>query len=97
MTTTAFELLDSTPVAAFGATLQQYAHLPTGARHLHLASDDQHNAFMVAFPTLPHDSTGVAHILEHTTLCGSQRYPVRDPFFMMLRRSLNIPGSYLFS
>jgi Zn-dependent M16 (insulinase) family peptidase len=44
---------------------------------------------MVAFPTIPQDSTGVAHILEHTTLCGSQRYPVRDPFFMMLRRSLN--------
>jgi hypothetical protein len=35
------------------------------------------------------DSTGVAHILEHTALCGSQHYPVRDPFFMMLRRSLN--------
>ena len=34
------------------------------------------------------DSTGVAHILEHTTLCGSQRYPVRDPFFKMLTRSL---------
>ena len=35
------------------------------------------------------DSTGVAHILEHTALCGSERYPVRDPFFMMIRRSLN--------
>lgn len=44
---------------------------------------------MVAFRTPPQDSTGVAHILEHTTLCGSQQFPVRDPFFMMLRRSLN--------
>ena len=35
------------------------------------------------------DSTGVAHILEHTALCGSKKYPVRDPFFMMIRRSLN--------
>lgn len=35
------------------------------------------------------DSTGVAHVLEHTALCGSERYPVRDPFFMMIRRSLN--------
>ncbi|MEM6545252.1 MAG: insulinase family protein, partial [Pseudomonadota bacterium] len=45
--------------------------------------------FLVALRTVPKDSTGVAHILEHTALCGSQRYPVRDPFFMMLRRSLN--------
>src|SRR5690606_11036227 len=42
-----------------------------------------------ALRTVPTDSTGVAHILEHTALCGSQRYPVRDPFFMMTRRSLN--------
>ncbi|MBF0125644.1 MAG: insulinase family protein, partial [Magnetococcales bacterium] len=61
----------------------------TGARHLHLRADDPHNAFLVAFLTIPQDSTGVAHILEHTTLCGSRHYPVRDPFFMMLRRSLS--------
>ena len=44
---------------------------------------------MVAFRSIPEDSTGVAHILEHTALCGSKKYPVRDPFFMMIRRSLN--------
>ena len=44
---------------------------------------------MVAFLTVPQDSSGIAHILEHTALCGSRRYPVRDPFFMMIRRSLN--------
>ena len=38
---------------------------------------------------MPDDSTGLPHILEHLVLCGSERYPVRDPFFMMLRRSLN--------
>jgi Zn-dependent M16 (insulinase) family peptidase len=68
---------------------QEYRHRATGARHLHLAADDPHNAFMVAFLTVPQDSSGVAHILEHTALCGSRRYPVRDPFFMMIRRSLN--------
>ncbi|CAN0606358.1 unnamed protein product, partial [Ectocarpus sp. 12 AP-2014] len=47
------------------------------------------NVFFVALRTFPMDSTGVAHILEHTALCGSERYPVRDPFFMMIRRSLN--------
>ena len=43
----------------------------------------------VGFPTNPKDSTGVAHILEHTALCGSKRFPVRDPFFKMLTRSLS--------
>jgi len=70
-------------------TVTEYAHLETGARHFHLAADDDNNAFLIGFLTVPQDSTGVAHILEHTTLCGSQRYPVRDPFFMMARRSLN--------
>ena len=84
-----FEQIDETRIQTLGLTLQQYRHTKTGAQHFHLASDDDNNAFMVAFPTLPSDSTGVAHILEHTTLCGSRRFPVRDPFFMMLRRSLN--------
>jgi Zn-dependent M16 (insulinase) family peptidase len=63
-------------------------HLPSGLTHLHLACADEHRAFCLAFRTPPADSTGLPHILEHTTLCGSRRYPVRDPFFMMLRRSL---------
>ena len=44
--------------------------------------------FSVGFRTTPMDSTGVSHILEHTTLCGSKHYPVRDPFFRMISRSL---------
>lgn len=84
-----FELQSTTPVDSLGVALTEYVHARTGARHFHLESADSNNAFMVAVPTLPEDSTGVAHILEHTTLCGSERYPVRDPFFMMLRRSLN--------
>ncbi|MFZ5563607.1 MAG: insulinase family protein, partial [Thermodesulfobacteriota bacterium] len=55
----------------------------------HVANRDRENAFSVAFKTVPRDSTGVAHILEHTILCGSVKYPVRDPFFSMIRRSLN--------
>lgn len=61
----------------------------TGAKVLHCAADDQENAFCIALPTQPKSSNGVAHILEHTVLCGSKRFPVRDPFFLMLRRSLN--------
>ncbi len=89
MTHPAFQHLRSHPVPALRLEFQEYRHRVTGARHLHLAADDPHNAFMVAFLTVPQDSTGVAHILEHTALCGSRRYPVRDPFFMMIRRSLN--------
>lgn len=64
-------------------------HSKTGAQHLHLDSEETNNTFSVGFRTTPRDSTGVAHILEHTTLCGSRKFPVRDPFFKMMRRSLN--------
>ena len=64
-------------------------HRDTGARYLHIAVADRENAFGVAFKTVPSDDSGVAHILEHTVLCGSQRFPVRDPFFAMLKRSLS--------
>ncbi|HSQ86498.1 MAG TPA: insulinase family protein [Desulfobacterales bacterium] len=64
-------------------------HLHTGARHVHISSSDEENTFSVAFKTVPSDSTGVAHILEHTALCGSRKFPVHDPFFSMLKRSLS--------
>ncbi|MEE4113425.1 MAG: insulinase family protein, partial [Desulfobacteraceae bacterium] len=69
--------------------LYQMEHAGTGARHIHLSNTDRENTFGVAFKTVPTDSTGVAHILEHTVLCGSERFPVRDPFFSMLKRSLS--------
>ncbi len=89
MTQPAFEAIRTHPIPALRLEFQEYRHRVTGARHIHLAADDNQNAFLVAFLTVPQDSTGVAHILEHTVLCGSRRYPVRDPFFMMTRRSLN--------
>ncbi len=85
----AFELLESQTIGSLNLELSLYSHPVIGARHLHLASASSENVFMVALPTVPTDSTGVAHVLEHTSLCGSRRYPVRDPFFMMLRRSLS--------
>ena len=48
------------------------------AEYLHLRSDDENNAFSINFKTIPMDSTGIAHILEHTTLCGSAKFPVRQ-------------------
>ena len=84
-----FVLKRAVPMPSLNLTVEEYEHPGTGATHLHLSSDSTENVFMVALRTVPEDSTGVAHILEHTALCGSERYPVRDPFFMMLRRSLN--------
>ncbi len=85
----AFEFISSTEVSSLNLTVEHYQHKQTGAVHYHLAADNQEKVFMVALRTMPKDSTGVAHILEHTALCGSEKYPVRDPFFMMTRRSLN--------
>lgn len=88
-TTASFELISSEDIPALGVNLAEYRHRVTGAAHYHIASDNPENVFLVALRTVPQDSTGVAHILEHTALCGSERFPLRDPFFMMIRRSLN--------
>ncbi len=85
----AFEWQRSQTIDSLNITVEEYRHQKTGAVHYHLAADNDENVFLVGLRTVPMDSTGVAHILEHTALCGSQRYPVRDPFFMMIRRSLN--------
>ena len=89
MVQSTFALRDEHSVEALNLTVQSFVHRVTGAEHYHLIADNPENVFMVGFRTAPTDSTGVAHILEHTVLCGSRRFPVRDPFFMMLRRSLN--------
>ena len=85
----AFEFVRNHTLESLKVTVEEYRHRVTGAQHVHLAADNNENVFLVALRTVPQDSTGVAHILEHTALCGSQKYPVRDPFFMMVRRSLN--------
>ena len=84
-----FIVTSCTALPEINASLIQLRHQVTGARMVHLATADDNNLFAVGFRTTPHDSTGVAHILEHTVLCGSERYPVRDPFFSMIKRSLN--------
>lgn len=85
----AFTFLRSEFIDALNVTVQEFEHTVTGAKHFHIASDNDENVFLVGLKTVPTDSCGVAHMLEHTVLCGSERFPVRDPFFMMIRRSLN--------
>lgn len=70
-------------------TLRELIHEKSGAQVMHLGCDDSENLFCLSFKTLPSSSNGAAHILEHTVLCGSRKFPVKDPFFAMNRRSLN--------
>ncbi|HCY87912.1 MAG TPA: peptidase M16 [Desulfobacteraceae bacterium] len=74
---------------SINADLIELTHEVTRATHIHIANTDKENTFGVFFRTVPTDSTGVAHILEHTVLCGSEKYGVRDPFFSMIKRSLS--------
>jgi len=85
----AFESLGQRRIDSLNITVEEYRKNNTSGITSHLLSENTENLFLVGFRTVPMDSTGVAHILEHTALCGSKNYPVRDPFFMMIRRSLN--------
>ena len=84
-----FEVTRSQPIHELQCHLYELTHLPTSARIMHIANDDPENLFCLSFQTLPDNSDGVAHILEHTVLCGSSKFPIKDPFFGMTRRSLN--------
>lgn len=64
-------------------------HNKTGARVALLSNDDENKVFYIGFRTPPKDSTGVAHIVEHTVLCGSDKYPLKDPFIELAKGSLN--------
>lgn len=87
-TNPAFELISTTTIDALNIDVMHYRHLETGLIHYHLACDHDENALMIGFATQPMTSRGEAHILEHVVLCGSEKYPVRDPFFSMIKRSL---------
>jgi hypothetical protein len=85
----AFQVVSVERVPEYSVAVAELVHVKTGARWMHCGADDGNNVFNVAFRTTPTDDRGVAHILEHTALCGSEKYPIRDPFFNMLRRSLS--------
>lgn len=71
-----------------GATVRIYRH-QSGATLLSVANDDENKCFGATFRTMPANSNGVAHILEHSVLCGSKRYPVKSPFNELLKGSVN--------
>ena len=83
-----FEVSSVRPLPEFRAHGVLCRHLNTGLEVYHLACDDPENLFAFAFRTPPPDDSGVAHILEHAVLCGSRRFPVKDPFVVLLKSSL---------
>lgn len=82
--------IDSTTrIDELNLDLTQATCSKTGAKIVHLKNDDPEKLFCISLPTYPSNSRGTPHILEHTVLCGCKKYPVKDPFFYMIRRSMN--------
>ncbi len=85
----AYELLEKREIPDISSTAYRLRHKKTGARIALLSNEDENKVFYIGFRTPPEDSTGVAHILEHSTLCGSRDFPVKDPFVELVKGSLN--------
>lgn len=83
-----FELLREQEIHELKTRARLFRHIKTGAELLSLENDDENKVFGITFRTPPADSTGVAHILEHAVLCGSRKYPVKEPFVELLKGSL---------
>lgn len=83
-----FEIVEESVVEEYGAACTMYRHKTTGAELMSVQNDDDNKVFGIAFRTPPTDSTGVAHILEHSVLCGSKKYTTKEPFVQLLQGSL---------
>ena len=84
-----FELIREQALEEINSTARLYRHAGTGAELLSLLNEDENKVFGASFGTPPADSTGVAHILEHSVLCGSRKYPIKEPFVELMKSSLN--------
>lgn len=84
-----FVLKKSTIIKEINSEVQEYEHIKTKAKLLYLKNDDHNKTFTIGFKTIPENSTGVAHILEHSVLCGSEKYNIKEPFVELLKGSLN--------
>ena len=84
-----FEILEHNFVEELQADAYLLTHLKSGARLFYLAAADDNKVFSISFRTPPADDTGVAHILEHSSLCGSRKYHLKEPFVDLVKGSLN--------
>ena len=84
-----FKLLETKHLQDIQSEARLYEHQETGAKVLRLANDDTNKAFTIAFRTPPTSDNGIAHILEHSVLNGSKKYPSKEPFVELIKGSLN--------
>lgn len=84
-----FTLIRSCPVAELDAVMYHLRHERTALELVWLSRAEENKTFGIAFQTMPEDDTGVFHILEHSVLCGSENYPVKDPFVELMKNSMN--------
>ena len=84
-----YEILDEHRVEDVQSDGFILRHKKSGARIAILSNNDDNKVFYIGFRTPPEDETGVPHIIEHTTLCGSKKFPVKDPFIELAKGSLN--------
>jgi len=84
-----FEVLSVDNLDEYRSYAVHLKHIKTGCRVYKIISDDKENLFSFTFRTPPSDNTGVAHIIEHTVLCGSRHFPVKDPFLSLAKGSMN--------
>lgn len=84
-----YELIQQTPLQDIKSTGYLLRHKKSGAKIILIPNDDENKVFYIGFRTPSLDSTGAAHILEHSVLCGSEKYPVKDPFVELVKSSLN--------
>jgi len=84
-----FKLIREERINEINTLVRLYQHIQTGAEVLSLENDDENKVFGITFRTPPPDSTGAPHIMEHSVLCGSRKYPVKEPFVELMKGSLN--------
>jgi len=84
-----YEIIERRSIGDLNSESYLMRHKKTGARVALLSNDEENKVFAIGFRTPPKNSTGVAHIIEHTVLCGSKKYPVKDPFVELVKGSLN--------
>lgn len=86
---TAYEIIEEKRISEIGSKGTVMRHKKSGAKLFLVSNEDENKVFSIGFKTPPADSTGVAHILEHSALCGSGKFPVKDPFVELVKGSLN--------
>ncbi|MCT4543542.1 MAG: insulinase family protein [Vallitalea sp.] len=84
-----FKLVDEQQIEEMNSIGRVFEHVKSGARLVSIYNDDNNKVFSVNFRTPPNDDTGLPHILEHSVLCGSRKFPIKDPFVELVKGSLN--------